>query len=394
MNKDSKGKAFATGICALALCAGLVGARAQSSSPQATPAQAAADALKPKMSEEVFKNIQVLKGVPVDQWQATMQFMASSLGVECEYCHVVDAKEKDDKKTKLAARQMIVMTAAINKDSFEGQRKVTCYSCHNGAHEPATMPSVMETDAAPRPEPARAEGAGEANRPVMPTVDQILDQYVQALGGAEAILKITSRVSKGSLIMGGGRQVPFEVFAKAPDKRISVMRQPNGRESLTAYDGKTGWLGGTGQPPREMNAAETAAARLDADFYFATHVKQTLLQIRVGRPEKIGDRDVYMVFGRLPGQPPVRLYFDQQTGLLLRQVRFVETALGRLPTQIDYADYREADGVKIPYRWTLSRPNGRFTIQVEQVQQNVAIDDAKFTAPPAPAATAPKPLSP
>jgi hypothetical protein len=397
MNKQSKGKAFAFGACGLVLWAGLVGARAQSSPPQGAPAQpgqapAAAEAPKPKMSEEVFKNIQVLKGVPVDQWQPTMQFMASSLGVECEFCHVQNAPEKDDKKPKQVARKMIEMTAAINKDHFEGQRRVTCYSCHNGANEPNPTPKVAETDA--RPEPPRAPAAAGAEPAAPPvTVDQILDKYVQALGGADAIQKVTSRISKGSLAMAGGRQTPIEVFAKAPDKRISVMHLPNGGESVTAFDGKSGWLGNTGRPPREMSAAETAAVRLDADFYFATHVKQTLLQLRAGRPEKIGDRDTYVVFGRMQGQPPVRLYFDQQTGLLLRQVRFVETSLGRMPTQIDYADYRDADGVKVPFRWTLARPNGRFTIQLEQVQQNVPIDDGKFAKPEAPAAPAQKPPS-
>ena len=88
--------------------------------------------------------------------------------------------------------------------------------------------------------------------------------------------------------------------------------------------------------------------------------------------------------GRNEGQPPLRLYFDQQSGLLLRLVRYAETALGRMPTQIDYADYRDADGVKIPYRWTLARPGNRFTIQIDEVQQNVPVDDGMFTAPAPP----------
>jgi photosynthetic reaction center cytochrome c subunit len=396
MNNRPKGKAFAIGTCALVLCAALVGAHAQSSSPQAAPAQAAADAPKPKMSEEVFKNIQVLKGVPVDQWQATMQYMATSLGVECEFCHVGDAKEKDDKKTKLTARKMIEMTRALNKDVPEVDSKVTCYSCHHGVQQPIFIPPVADENWKPAPRaPAAAPGAEPSAAPAAApiTVDQILEKYTQALGGAEAIQKITSRVAKGALLGFGDRQSPIEVFSKAPDKRISVMHQPNGRDSITAYDGKTGWLGGTGQPPREMNAAETAAARFDADFHFAAHVKQSLMQLRVVRPDKIGDREMYVVIGRIAGQPPLRLYFDKETGLLMRQVRFTETALGRLPTQIDYADYREADGVKIPFRWTVARPNGRFTIQLEQVQQNVPIDDAKFAAPPAPAPAPPKPPS-
>jgi hypothetical protein len=90
--------------------------------------------------------------------------------------------------------------------------------------------------------------------------------------------------------------------------------------------------------------------------------------------------------GQREGKPPIRLYFDVQTGLLVRLVRFGETALGWLPTQIDYADYRDTNGVKVPYRWTLARPSGRFTIQVSEMQQNVPVDEAKFVKPEAPQA--------
>jgi hypothetical protein len=87
----------------------------------------------------------------------------------------------------------------------------------------------------------------------------------------------------------------------------------------------------------------------------------------------------------------VRLYFDQSSGLLLRQVRYTDTPVGRNPTQIDYADYREVDGVKVPFRWTLARPNGRFTIQITELKQNVPVDDAKFAKPPAPPPPVPAP---
>ena len=82
-----------------------------------------------------------------------------------------------------------------------------------------------------------------------------------------------------------------------------------------------------------------------------------------------------------PGQPPVRFFFDANSGLLVRMVRYAETPVGRMPTQIDYSDYREIDGVKAPCQWTLSRPNGRFTIHLTDVKQNVPVDDAKFVKP-------------
>jgi photosynthetic reaction center cytochrome c subunit len=142
-----------------------------------------------------------------------------------------------------------------------------------------------------------------------------------------------------------------------------------------------------------MSAAENDAARIDADLYFAVHVKMLYEKFGVEAGEKIDGHDTYLVVGRSEGQPPLRLYFDRQTGLLLRLVRYAETPLGRNPTQIDYANYREVNGVKVPFRWTLARPGNRFTIQIEQTQQNVPVDDSKFAPPPPPPA-ATKPSTP
>jgi hypothetical protein len=169
------------------------------------------------------------------------------------------------------------------------------------------------------------------------------------------------------------------------------MHLSNG-DSVTAFDGKQGWLSVPGRV-HMMSTAENAAARIDADLYFPVHVKTLYEKFRVDAGERIDGHDTYLVLGRSAGQPPLRLYFDRESGLLLRLVRYAETPLGRNPTQIDYVDYREANGLKIPFRWTLSRPGNQFTIQVEQLQQNVPIDDAKFVAPASPPASQ-KPAAP
>ena len=171
---------------------------------------------------------------------------------------------------------------------------------------------------------------------------------------------------------------------------MSVMHLPNG-DSVTVYDGHAGWMGNQGMPLREMTGGDLEAVKLDADFYFPVHIKQAFSQLRVRPPEKVGDHEAYVVFGIKPGQPPVRLYFDAQSALLVRLVRYEETPLGRNPTQIDYADYRDSGGVKVPFRWTIARPGGRFTIQVDQTEQNVAIDDVKFAKPASSAATGQNP---
>jgi photosynthetic reaction center cytochrome c subunit len=378
-----KGKlAFVLGMIALVAIGGFVmsGAKAQSGAP-------AANAAGPKKAEEQFKNIQVLKGIPADQLIPGMQFITASLGVECQFCHVDGAFEKDDKKPKQTARKMMEMMFAINKDNFEGHREVTCYSCHRGSADPVGTPPVMTEETKPGVYEAKRDvekmGEGpEAKENRGPTSDQLFAKYLQAVGGAAATEKITSRVMKGTITFGD-RNVPIDIFTKDPDKRISFNHTPDG-DSVTAFDGHEGWLGVPGRPAREMHGPDIDGAAMDADLHFAAHLKGMFNEAQVRGTEKVGDSDAYLVIGRREGKTPLRLYFDEQSGLLVRLVRYGETPLGRLPTQIDYADYREVGGVKIPFRWTLARPSGRFTIQVSEVKQNVPVDDGQFVRPPAP----------
>jgi outer membrane lipoprotein-sorting protein len=332
-----------------------------------------------KTAEQVYKNIAELKGMPADQLDPTMRFISASLGVQCTFCHVRDKDELDDKKPKKDARKMIAMTLAINKGHFEGNLQVTCFTCHQGSARVNGMPPVVETDAAPAPREEMQGPGGGGRGPQGPTAEQILEKYVTALGGADAIKKVTTRVEKGKII-ARGNESDIELLLKAPNKRISINKTQNG-ESITAFDGKIGWLGATGRPAREMGTAETDAAGLDAELYFPLRIKEIFRQLRPGRPEKIGDVECVSLNGIRPNLPPVRLYFDAKTGLLVRMVRFANTPVGRNPTQIDYADYRDVDGVKMPFRWTLARPNGRFTIQVSEVKQNVPVEDSRFNKP-------------
>lgn len=367
----------AGGMLALALSlTGGVGAQSGSAIPSATPGT-------PKVAEEQFKNIQVLKGIPADQLIPSMQFIAASLGVECDFCHVQGAFEKDDKKPKQTARKMMTMMFAINKDNFEGHRDVTCYSCHRGNTDPVGTPIVEAEDTKPaEPEAKKGEGTGAKSAPA-PTADQLFDKYVKALGGPAAIEKVSSRSEKGTISFGG-QNFPIDIFSKSPDKRISVTHMPNG-DNVTAYNGREGWLGAPGRPMREMHGPDLEGAAIDADLHFATHLKQMFSEVNVEQPEKIGDHMAYLVIGKRQGKPPVKLYFDEQSGLLVRLVRYGETPLGRNPVQLDYADYRDSNGAKVPFRWTLARPTGRFTIQLSEAQENVPVDDGKFVKPEAPA---------
>lgn len=375
---NSKRRISLTLLVTLALSGAVVGTvEAQTAH---APAPGTAPASPEKKAEEQFKNIQVLKGVPADQIFPTMQFITASLGVECDFCHVQGAFEKDDKKPKQTARKMMEMMFAINKDNFEGHREVTCYSCHRGSTDPVAIPAVMTEE--PKEgggEPKKIEEAKETSGP---SAEQLIDKYVQAAGGAAAIEKITSRVMKGEIEFGG-KSFPIEIYSKEPDMRISFTHMTGG-DSVTAFNGHEGWLGTPGRPLREMHGSDLDGASIDADLHLATHLKPMFTEMRVRGTEKVGDHEAYVVVGRREGKPPIHLYFDEQSGLLVRLLRFGETALGRMPTQIDYADYRDSGGVKIPYRWTLARPSGKFTIQLSEVKENVPVDDAKFVKPASP----------
>lgn len=342
-----------------------------------------------KTAEQVYKNIEVLKGVPAGQLIPAMQFITASLGVECSFCHVEGHFEKDDKKPKQVARDMMKMMFALNKDNFEGHREVTCYSCHRGAPNPLTIP-LVGGESQPNPAvggptagPVAAGAADAAAQKLpanLPTVSQLLENYVRALGGSAAIEKIATRVEKGSTTFHGQPQT-VEIFTQAPDKQ-SIVRHVSGTESIvTTFDGQSGWSIAPNRPPREMHAADIVAARMDADLQFPLHIQEDFPELRLEYPEKINDQDAYSLVAIREGQPPVKLYFDEQSGLLIRMVRYAETPLGRNPTQIDYADYRGVDGVQVPFRVSTSQPGTAATIQFEAVQQNVPIDPAIFAKP-------------
>ena len=357
---------------AILLVASMKLSRAQQPPPTAHAGQI-------QTAEQRFKNIQVLKNIPADQLIPSMQFIAASLGVECEFCHVEHANDKDDKKTKLAARKMITMMMAINQANFNGELEVTCYTCHRGVAHPVSIP-VLAADAQ-RPPAHVHDEAGEAH-PALPSADQIVDKYLAAVGGADALSKINTRVQKGT-IDAFGKTYPIEIYSEAPEKRISLTHPPTGT-SITAFNGEVGWLSMPGGF-HPMTAAEGEAARIDAELRFAARVRELYKDFKVLPGEPVGGRATYLVVAKAPGKPTLNLYFDQESGLLLRLIRFAETPLGRNPTQVDYSDYRQTDGVKIPYRWTLARPNGAFTIQVESVQQNVPVDEKLFVMPEPPA---------
>jgi len=368
----------------------LAGVPARPQSAAQPPAQQTPPpAQKELMAEDVYKNIQVLRGIPENQFLSTMGFFSASIGESCEFCHDDEsswagyAKDNEHKQT---ARKMVLMMNAINKSYFGGNRKLTCYSCHRGTDFPKVTPNLAEQYSAPtvdEPDVITEQASGE------PSADQILDKYIQALGGAQRVAAVTSFAGKGTY-QGYAEleKSPIEITAKAPGQRATIIHTSNG-DWTTTYDGRTGWVAEPGRPVPllELTGQFLEAVKVDADLAFPARIKQSFTQWRVGYPTMINDHEVEVLQGSSGGNFPVKLYFDKESGLLVRQVRYTNSPVGLNPTQIDYMDYRDVSGVKMPYRWTTTWTDGKASTELGEIKVNTPIADAQF-AKPAPAASA------
>jgi hypothetical protein len=344
---------------------------------------------KPLMADDVFKNIQVLRGLTVDQFMGTMGFIAAALSMNCSECHHTGSVERyaDDTPMKQTARKMILMVNALNKSNFGGKRMVTCYSCHRSDARPKVTPSLAEQyGTPPLDDPDELEIPDTPNA-AAPAADQVLNKYIQALGGAQKLASITSFTGKGTYegFDTEGDKFPVEIYAKAPNERTTIVHLRAG-DNIRTFDGRNAWNTSAGTllpiPVFTLTGGEFEGARIDASLSFPGQVKQILKNWRTGFPSTtIDDKDVDVVEGSSADNSPVKLYFDKKTGLLVRQVRYTDTALGLNPTQIDYGDYRDVSGVKMPYHLTTTWTDGRSTIVLSELRANVSIDAAKFAKP-------------
>lgn len=328
-----------------------------------------------KKSAEVFKNLKVLNNTPSDLLLPSMEFITSSLGVHCEYCHVEKAFEKDDKKPKQTAREMMRMVQQINNTTFQGKQEVTCYSCHRGSPKPLTIPVIAK--APPRLLSDAADNSSTSAS--QPSPSDVISKYIAARGGANAFVGVTSLEERGTF-ESESQKFRTEVYVTRSGRSASVIHLP-GADRVTAFDGTSGWLSFPGRPARPLAQAETDAIRLEADLEFGLDLNTIFPEIKFAGLSKIGTAEAVMLSGQRPGLPPVELYFDKASGLLLRTVYYSPSALGLNPTQTDYSDYRRIGTVKVPFHWTSSTPTGRFNIQIATVRANVSIPYNIFSKP-------------
>jgi hypothetical protein len=344
-----------------------------------------------------FKNVttSTLKELTPDDFLSAMGVMADSLGLDCADCHPGAGTDKVDwvvdTPEKITARKMVEMVATINKTNFGGAQNVTCYTCHHARERPATtiaLDSLYSTPNMENDDVVRTD-------PMQPPAAQVLDKYIAALGGQQKLNTLTSYILNGASIgyEGLGGNGTFIVYAKAPDEKttqISFKEHPERGTSSWTFNGKTGWM----QVPRgllgeyELDGGNLDGARVEAQLGFPGQIKTIFTNWHTGSMQSIGegaDSKDYIVVqgsrGAAANQTLVTLYFDPKTNLLFRMIRYTSSPVGRVPTQIDYSDYRDVNGIKFPFDYQFLWLDGRFNAKLTGVQVNPAIDAAKFGKP-------------
>jgi len=367
----------ATGV-AMVLLLGVGGSNAQQSASGVPKA------------EQVFKSVVVLKGISVDEFMDTMGFFSASLNFNCTDCHGDDAVDNwanfaKDTPRKTMARKMVLMVNQINSLQFGGKREVTCYTCHRGDQRPKITPNLA--DQYSNSDNQDANELELIGRPVVqgtPSADKILDKYLLALGGAQRVAALTSFVAKGTYsgYDSDNQKVPVDIYAKAPGQMTVIVHTALG-DSTRVFDGQAGWIASPDRPVPLMplTGGDVTGAKIDAMLMFPAGIRKLVPEWQVGEAT-IDKKDVWMLEGAAPGQLPLKLYFDQTTGLLVRALRLIDTAVGFNPTQLDFSDYRLVSGVKVPFHRVTTWTDNQSTVELVRVQPNVAVDATKFAQPP------------
>lgn len=345
--------------------------------------RAASGAPSPVLSQDAFTSVQVLKGIPVDTFFESMGMFASSMGNDCTFCHVKEAyfdraKFAVETPKIIRARGMIAMVNTINKAYFAGEARVTCFTCHRGSNSPVREPDLALQYGTPTEDPNVIDFVEETRTPAA----TLFDKYLQAIGGKDRAAAIKSFTARGTYegFDTAFAKIPVEMYAKAPNQRTMVVKMMGG-DSVRAFDGRDAWMAGpdTPVPILQLTGGNLERAKLEALVAFPANLPTAFSKWKVGRTA-IDGNEVWIVQGGDDAQPLTNLYFDQ-AGMLVRLVRWTITPVGRVPTQIDYKDYRAVNGVKMPFQWTVSQTYMQMTITLADIQANAAVDPAKFNKP-------------
>jgi zinc protease len=229
-----------------------------------------------------------------------------------------------------------------------------------------------------------APPATSAARALPQKVDPILESYARAIGGRQAWEKFTSQVLMGTIeVPSMGLTGTILIHEKAPNKFMSAVIV-NGAVFRQGFDGTQGWTDDPKNGLRDQTGAELAESKRGADFLHAFRMGRAYAKIEVTGAEKIGDRDTWIVEATAPeGGEPTKMYFDTQTGLMLRVISQNHDADGVSQLQEDFEDYRVVDSVRIPFVWRQTNGDTTYTLKFSEVHHNVELPDSEFAKPAA-----------
>ena len=320
-----------------------------------------------------FKSIKVLNDMPADQMGKVMNMMAASLGVNCAFCHASNDGdyEKEGFEHKDIARNMLRMTFDLNKNYFDGKQEVNCATCHQGRAHPQSNVPLMPIAREERPKQPEKK----------PAVEDILAKYETALGGKANLEKITSREIKANRLEPDGKTFEAEEILQSGDKfqikTIYPSKEHGDYIVAEVFDGKTAVKYGNGAKI-ELKSDETEQIKREAQLFANPNLKEIYPKMDFRAVDKIDGREVYIISATTADNQRERLYFDVQTGLLVRRAASTPTILGAFQFQVDYTDYKDFGGIKLPSVIKFAVPNIRWTRRILEVKNNSKIDDAKF----------------
>jgi Photosynthetic reaction centre cytochrome C subunit len=338
-----------------------------------------------RTAEQTYKNIQVFKGVPASQFMNTMFFQRYALGVGCGFCHIGGDFAKDDKPTKVKARQMIQMVRDINARNFDGKVKVTCMTCHRGTTTPqvdiASRRFSIQEMIDPRPPASVRKPAN-----VVTTVDSLLANYIAALGGQANLSKITSRMTTGSLIQSEGLVVPFEqAYESSPSRWVSVRHfGPRIGDFSTGYDGTTAW-NKDNRGTSVQDGERRGEAMMNAQFWNGLWLRDLYSNLALDTTTQAASPGFAVLVGvaKLTGKRE-RLYFDTATGLLARRSIISQSVFGTMTTDVYYESYESHDGVQIPTLVSEFTPDFGIVYDIMSIDHKTSIPAAMFMKPDKP----------
>jgi hypothetical protein len=341
-----------------------------------------------RMSEDTYKDVKVLKGIPADEFLDTMGMFSAALQFDCTGCHApgvsYDRESFSIPTPKIQmARVMILMMNEINAKFFGGKKRVTCFTCHagDGTRRPRAIPDLAIQYGEPREDPNAADIYPDQSAP---PANEVFAKYFNALGGLERVSKVTTLLARGRYTAfdtpPSGAAV--EIYARAPNQRTVIVRSIYGDrpgDSVRVFDGRTAWKAGPDAVPSPMvyTGGNLLGARIDAVAAFPAEIPKAFKTWVVGSTEIDGSPVQILQGSDEPDTPLANFYFDE-SGLLVRLVRWNPTPVGSIPTQIDFSDYREVTGVKMPFRMLVTWTNGQADIVLSEIRPNVAIDASRF----------------